>query len=207
MNLQRLSEAEKAFLEAYPEGFNDPELQKIGKKHKISQMTELTQELLAPDRFGLSKQVTESFGKIISKASVVSVFEKVKFRDYIKNVGPDQCDGIAYGLKELLHGNQQEGFETLVDILSEEKMAKWPIISVISYYNNPTYEVFIKPTTVKMIIKELELPGVIYKPRPSWEFYEAYREQINELKRHISDKISKDSGAFCGFLMMTLGER
>jgi hypothetical protein len=38
MNIERLKEAENTFLNMYPEGFNDPEMVKVGKKHRMDNM-------------------------------------------------------------------------------------------------------------------------------------------------------------------------
>lgn len=35
-------------------------------------------------------------------------------------------------------------------------------------------------------------------------FYDAYREQINSMKREINTALHHNNAAFCGFLMMVL---
>jgi hypothetical protein len=62
----------------------------------------------------------------------------------------------------------------------------------------------VKPTTAKGIIRKLELDHLIYNPRPSWAFYEAYRETINEMKTRVHPSLSPNNAAFTGFLMMSL---
>jgi hypothetical protein len=44
MNLKKLLQAEAAFFMRYPGGFNHPEMEALGKKHKMDKMITLTQE-------------------------------------------------------------------------------------------------------------------------------------------------------------------
>ena len=51
MNLQKLKEAEGFFLRKYPEGFQDPEMLAIGKKHKMEQMINFAQDNFKKSKF------------------------------------------------------------------------------------------------------------------------------------------------------------
>ncbi len=203
---QKLKSLEKSFLNIYPLGFQDPEMIKIGKKHKMDPMIEFVQDSFAIEKFTHNRDIVDNFAKVISRSSMVSTFEKMKFRDFIKGIGGDEIDGLVYGLKERLHGNEQEGFEVLVDILSTEKLAKWPILTAIPLYYRPTEEVFVKPTTVKAIIAFFELESN-YKPAATWEFYKGYRKEFNALKQGVSETLYPNNAAFSGFFMMTLMDR
>ena len=66
---------------------------------------------------------------------------------------------------------------------------------------------FVKPTTTKNAIRFFELEGLEYKPRPSWAFYERYRETINEMKSRVDPSLSTSNAAFTGFLMAAMGTR
>lgn len=207
MNIEKLKKAEKAFLDRYPGGFKHPEMVAIGKKHKMDKMTEQTQEAFAPEKFIYPKQIIEDLAKIVGKASMVSVFEKPRFRDFAKNLGSTEQEGLCYGLKELLHGNHQEGFETMVDILSMEKLAKWTLMTIIPIYYRPSEEIFVKPTTTKNVISYFELEGLTYKATPTWEFYTQYRTAILDMKSKVSPDLGNNNAAFTGFLMMSMPEK
>jgi len=86
----------------------------------------------------------------------------------------------------------------------ENKIAKWPIITVLLTYYNLTKEVFIKPNTVKRVIEVLELEGLHYTPKVNYEFYFGYRKAINQMKKHVDLSLSITNGHFSGFLMMTI---
>jgi hypothetical protein len=200
MNLKRLKEAEAAFLKRYPGGFTHPEMIEVVKKHQPEKMRRLAAERFAKAKFSNTDELVEAMIKTTTQSSMVSVFEKPRFRDVVRTFSGAQKQVLAKGLKELLHGNQQKGFNTLVDVLDSHKLAKWTLITAIPSYYRPDEEVFVKPTTTKKIITNLEL-DLEYNAHPSWEFYEPYREIINKLKKKVSKTLTPSNAAFCGFLM------
>ncbi len=204
MNLQRLKIAENQFLELYPEGFQDPEMLQIGKKHRVTKMTQNVHEMFAPENFENTKQITIDMGKIAARSSVVSVFEKVKFKDFMNTLAEDEHLFVANALKELLHGKQENGFNDLVDFLQPIKLAKWTLLTVIPAYYYPNKEVFIKPTTVKNIIEIFELEGLQYKATPSYDFYKKYKKVLFEMKKQTPKSLRPNNLAFTGFLMMAI---
>lgn len=206
MNLDRLRQAEGDFLSLYPGGFAHPELQALGKKHKMEQMVAATQQAFTPEAFEDARQITEDMIRLVSRASVVSVFEKPKFRDYVRALAPKSKQALAEALRQQLHGDQQTGFEAMLEILSAGKLAKWSLMTVLPNYYRPDEEVFIKPTTAKGVIKTFELENLEYKPRPSWAFYTAYRRQILQMREAVDESIAPSIAAFCGFLMMSLDD-
>lgn len=206
MDINRLKKAESDFMERYPGGFNHPEMIEIGKKHKMSKMVALAQESFAKQRFKDPDDITNAMVKIVTQSSMISIFEKPKFRDFIKRIPSNDKALIAKGLKELLHGKKQAGFEELLFQFQRAKLAKWTLMTILQAYYNPEIDVFIKPMTTKNIIKELNL-DLVYNPTPSWEFYESYRDIINQMKTKVEKSLAPSNAAFCGFLMMSLGYR
>jgi hypothetical protein len=135
---------------------------------------------------------------------MVSVFEKPKFRDYALALSSVQKRQLSDGLFAVFYGNEQQGFGVMVNVLSEGKLAKWTLMTVCQAYFRPDFEVFIKPTTAKGVIQTFELEGLQYKPRPSWAFYNQYRQVINEMKSQVDPALSPSNAAFSGFLMMSM---
>lgn len=205
MNKVKLIEAEHKFFMVYPGGFNDPRSLEIAKKHKVEKMTKMTQENFAPERFTNTDEIIESMSKIACQSSLVSVFEKPKFRDLLKELNSSEKKQLAEGLREFLHGEQSRGFDLMVDILSEYKLAKWPLLTIFGVYYRPSIEVFVKPTTAKGIIEHFELEGIKYTSKPTYEFYEAYKTKIHEMKAQAHPDLRVDNAAFCGFLMVAMG--
>lgn len=204
MNLQRLREAEGMFLERYPDGFESEELKPVLKRHNVGRLTELAVEVLAPERFRHRAQVLDDIVRIVSRSSMVSMFEKPKFRDYVNGLSRDDRALLADGFEQLLHADQALGFEQVVDVLKEGGLAKWSLVTVCPFYLRPRQDVFVKPTTTKNVIRRFEL-DLVYRPQPTWEFYAAYRAVIEEMKAHVSARLAPNNAAFTGFLMMTTG--
>ena len=94
----------------------------------------------------------------------------------------------------------------MLDILIEEKLAKWSLISVIPYYYAPKKHFFIKPTTTKNVLKYFEIEEIVYKPRPSYAFYMAYKKILTQFKKEVDKKLGVDNAKFTGFLMMGMEE-
>ena len=204
MNLKKLRRAEEIFLARYPGGFSHPEMQAIGKKHKMDKMAALSQELFAKKNFRDPPEIVESMIKIVSRSSMVSVFEKPKFRDFARGLEPKLKNALAGGLKAQLHGDMEKGFEQVLSVMQTGKIAKWSLISICPVYFHPTEQVFVKPTTAKKAIAFFELEDLIYRPQPYWAFYARFRTLINAMKAEVDPSLSPNSAAFTGFLMMSM---
>jgi hypothetical protein len=204
MNTERLRQAEHWFLNRYPGGFADPEMQAIGKKHKVGKMITFTQTCFASKNFRDTLDIIDNMIKIIGRSSMVSVFEKPRFRDFANSLTPKEKNQLVAGLKAQLHGDERRGFEIILGLLLMNKLAKWSLISIIPAYFRPQREIFVKPTTTKGVIAHFELKSLQYRPQPSWAFYAEYRDILNEMKTKVDPSLSPNSAAFTGFLMMSM---
>ena len=204
MNILRLEEAQAAFLERFPGGFAHPELVAIGKKHRMGKMTALAQERFAKASFKDADAIVRGMTEIVGKSSVVSIFEKPRFKEFAGLMTSPDRRQLADGLRAWLYGDRQAGFEAVLDVLAAGRLAKWTLQTVVPMYFHPTSEVFLKPTTVQGVIKFFELDVPPYRPTPSWEFYEAYRGAILDLQARVDLSLKPGTAAFCGFLMMVM---
>lgn len=204
MNLEKLKAAERIFSERFPGGFAHPEMVAISKKHKMDKMIEFTQASFAKKNFPDTMDILDNWIKLVSRSSMVSIFEKPKFKDFVNSLTPKEKNLLVAGLKSQLHGSEQKGFETILDLMKMAKLAKWSLISICPVYFKPQDAVFVKPTTAKGVVAYFELEGLVYRPQPSWEFYEAYRSAINTMKTKVDPSLAPNSAAFSGFLMMSL---
>jgi hypothetical protein len=200
MNLEKLKDMESEFLTFYPKGFEDAKFFPTMKKFNPSKLEEFTKENLKKENFSNPNLVVDAFFKIIQKSVLVSLFDKLKFRDMLAVLTTYEKDMLSIELYELLHGNKRNGFDGLVEFLAQYSLAKWTIISVVLYYNHRQKEYFIKPTTTKNVIKYFEIKDLIYKPTPSFEFYDSYKKILNEMKKNVDKSLSFDNAAFTGFL-------
>jgi len=111
LNEARLKQAERWFLTKYPGGFAHPELTAVGKKHRLEKMQAFVEESFAKKKFRDTDDLLADWVKLVSRASLVSIFEKPKFRDLVSNLTPKEKNRITAGLKAQLHGDQEKGFE------------------------------------------------------------------------------------------------
>lgn len=209
MNIERLRAAEADFLGRYPMGFSDPALAEIGKRHNVAKLSAMAQQCFSKGAFTRQGAVLDDMVRVIGRSSMVSMFEKPKFRDFVGGLDQDQRDTLVDALKRMLYGkgsSPEQGFETMVDLLLGEKLAKWSLVTAVPYYVHPDREVFVKPTTAKGVIAAFELDVPPYRPCPSWDFYRAYREQILAMRALVHPDLAPSNAAFSGFLMMTMKE-
>jgi len=204
MNVDKLKQAEHAFFSKYPGGFEHPDLVAIGKKHKMSKMIDFATDHFDKEAFENQEQLLENLSKVVSRSSMVSLFEKPKFRDFIYELSIAEKEPFIAALYDLLHGNMRKGFEAYCKVLRDHKLAKWSLMTILLAYYRPNKEVFVKPTTAKGVIAHFDIDELIYKPQPSWDFYNSYRDSINTAKGKVDPSLSPSNAAFCGFLMMSL---
>ncbi|MBI9009011.1 MAG: hypothetical protein JEZ05_03185 [Tenericutes bacterium] len=199
MNVKKLLTLENEFLSVHPEGFASPDMLKIAKKHNVNKLSQFVKEICSK---GLV--VIPDIVKIITKSSMVSVFEKMRFRDLIKELSEEEKLLLVRAIYENIHGEEEEGFNELVHLLKPYKLAKWTIISAFRAYYYLDVDVFMKPITIKKIIAFLELSGLNYNATPNYYFYFVYRNYINEMKELVNKSLSPNNPAFSGFLMMSI---
>lgn len=204
MNLEKLKDLESEFLYVYPEGFKDAHFFPTMKKFNPEKLELFCKENLSKEDFSNPSLVVENYFKVIQKSVLVSLFDKLKFRDMLASLNSYEKDMLSIEIYELLYGDKKEGFEGLVEFLSQYNLAKWTIISVVPYYINREKEYFIKPTTTKNIIKYMEIKDIVYKPKPTFEFYDRYSKYLDEMKSKVDKNLSFDNAAFTGFLRVAI---
>ena len=205
MDYQKLKEAEAGFLQRFPEGFSDPGMESIKKKHNVDKLTEFAQANLTRANFNRPELIADTVLKIVSRSSMVSRFEKPKFRDFIKSLNSHEKQALADAFEKRLYGRQKQcGFEEIQGMLAHHKIAKWAVISVVPFYFAPTKEAFVKPTTAKGIIAYLNVEELEYKPTPSWEFYKGYLKLLKDIKKQVAPSLSPNNAALTGFLMVSV---
>jgi hypothetical protein len=206
MNTNNLHQAEARFLLTYPGGFEHPEIKLIAKKHKIEKMVQQTQEAFTLEKMEDVDLFCEHLIKVITGSSMVSLFDKPKFRDYIRSLDHQQRVRLSDAYKTLLYGDEALGFEAVVTELAYGKLASWSLVTAVLAYFRPDFDVFMKPTTVKGIIHYFELQDLTYTAKPNYTFYTTYRRLFNDMKHLVDPSLWPSNPAFSGFLMMAMEE-
>ncbi|MGB1238232.1 MAG: hypothetical protein ACPG4U_08475 [Pseudomonadales bacterium] len=198
----KLKQLEGDFLLLYPQGFNDPAMLATIKKHRMPQQQAFTQQSFQPEAAGNVHTAIDNLVKAVSRSSMISMFEKPKFKDFVRTLNEYDKAFLVDALLEQLHGNQARGFNDMLSLLQSAKLAKWSLMTIVPIYFAPDKEAFVKPTTAKNIIKYFELQELIYKPQPSWDFYRRYRDLVINSKALVHPSLSPNNAAFTGFLML-----
>ena len=204
MNIEKLKDLESEFLNSYPEGFKDDNFFPTIQKFNPQKLEDFAKNALKKENFSNPNLLIEGFFKTVQKSVMVSLFDKLKLKDAIASLNSYEKDMLSIEIYEFLYGNKKDGFEGLVEFLAQYNLAKWTIISVTPYCINRHNEYFIKPTTTKMIIKYFELNDLIYKPKPSFEFYQKYTKVLDEMKSNLHDSLTFDNVAFTSFLKVAI---
>ncbi|WDR07220.1 hypothetical protein PSQ90_07285 [Devosia rhodophyticola] len=200
MNKDVLLEAQRRFLDRYPGGFDHPEMAAMAKKFKMTQHGDFARERFARDQFSEPHAIIDAAATLVSRSTLVSMFEKPKFKAVVAGLSEVETEDWAAAWFEFLHGDQQEGFVALVASLARHQLARWTLVTVVPAYYAQQTEVFVKPSTAKLIVNRLEL-GLAYHPTPSWEFYAAFRQALLAMRAIASDTNAPSNAAFSGILM------
>ena len=204
MNKEKLKEAEQAFFTLYPQGFDSEALRELGKKHRMDKIVAFAHDSFSPNALQNVQKAASDMTRLVSSSSMVSVFEKPRFRDAVNSMSPDEKEFLVDGLRNLLFGDEAKGFHQILDVLTRYNLAKWTLITVFRCYYYPETDLLYKPTTVKNVIKHFELDGLVYNPRPSYDFFVRYRDEINAMKNMVKGSVSNSNAGFSGFLMMSM---
>lgn len=205
MNYEKLRLAESQFLQRYPGGFADPGMETIIKRHDIDKLAAFSRSSLARESFNRPEAIVDAVLKIVSRSSMVSRFEKPRFRDFVQSLNSAERQALACAYEKRLYGRKKkQGFDEILGMLHHHKLAKWSIISVVPFYFAPKKEAFVKPTTAKGILSYLEIDDLHYKPTPSWDFYQGYRRLLEEIEQSVVPTLAPNKAALTGFMMMSL---
>jgi len=205
MDLEKLARCQEDFLERYPGGFAHPDMQVISKKHRVEAMVEKARTFFSPEALSEPLLAAHNLARFVASSSLISVFEKPKFRDYLASLPGEGALELISALRQRLYGEseeeQEEGFNRYAQVLALAKLAHWPLLTLVPVYVYPQDEVFMKPTTVKGIISSFSLDNLSYSPKPSWALYTGFRKALTHMKESIDPSLKPNNPAFSGFLM------
>jgi hypothetical protein len=207
MNTEKLKMAQAAFLMTYPQGFDTPELAERTKHHDMTRRVAFAREAFSPGALEDTETAAENFIKLVARSSMVSMFEKPRLREAVHSMTYGEREDLMGLIRELLHGNEAMGFNGLAGMLAMRQAAKWPVVTALRCYYYPDTDLIIKPTTVKNVIAQFELPDLTYTPHPNFAFYERYRATLQDMRAQTAAPMNGYALAgYSGFLMMAMGE-
>ena len=80
-------------------------------------------------------------------------------------------------------------------------------ILVVPFFKIIPYKIKVKSLdlyTTKNIIKTFELEDLIYKSKPSFEFYDKYTKALDVMKSNVDKSLSPDNVGFTAFLKVAM---
>ena len=180
-------------------------METIRKRHNVDKLTEFAKANVSELTLAQPESFSDTLLKIIGRSSMVSRFEKAPFRDFIGALPTKDKSRLADSFRKRLFGRKKrQGFDEIVEFLARYKLARWSLVSAVPFYFAPKKEAFVKPTTAKKIVSQLEIDGLTYYPRPDWAFYDGYRKMILDIKTHLDPSLTGNNAAITGLLMFSL---
>ncbi len=189
-----MNNIDRVFLDMFPDGLEDTAWNELGKKHNPNKIFKMFENELSKDNLKHLIDI-KKYGEVldislaaIKKSSVVSVFEKVAFQNFVKYVDRKE---FAEKFYNFLYNYNDKSFEEFVTVLISCKKyknanpAKWPVISFFKAYQNPEEFVIVKPNTVKAVAKFLDF-DIEYKPLPNTNTYKNVLNMVKEYQQNSS---------------------
>ncbi|MDH6603602.1 hypothetical protein OKW23_000742 [Bacilli bacterium PM5-9] len=180
------------FLLKYPNGLNDQAFIDLSKKHKSSyKILEIVkneidlESFVLEDTYHINKNISLII-KIVTRSSMISVFEKVAFKHYLEDskIHSIFLNALYHMLKDFNEDTMNE-FVYVLNMRKVEinrKVATWPLITFFLIYFDEYNEVFIKPTTIKRLAKLLEC-DIKYESMPNYMTYQNVKKMVLEYKK------------------------
>lgn len=186
---------EQSFLRQFPNGLQDDEFKMLGKKHQSSDRIikmfkeSITIKNLTTRNESIQEETMKSIIKAISQSTLISTFEKVAFKNYIKDTKIHKP--FMEALANMLHDCNEDTMNAFVHVCSLKKnetnanIAKWPIVTFFLAYFDPQNEIFIKPTTIKQVAYIMNV-DIEYQALPNFNTYKKARNMILDFKQQSS---------------------
>jgi len=180
------------FLLRFPGGLDDEEFNELGKKHRSSDKILDTikndvdlNSFILEDDYHINKNI-ETITKLVTKSSMISVFEKVTFKKYIadKKIQATFLKAL-YEMLTNLNENTMSEFVGVLNLKNAElnkRVATWPLVTFFLVYFNDNNEIFIKPSTIKKLGKLLEY-DIKYESIPNYMTYTNIKKMIMDYKK------------------------
>lgn len=205
MKYKKVKELEDRFLKVYPAGFESFEMRERMKRHNMTKTVEKVRMSCSKESFKTGLNIYPELVKVVTRSHSLSVFEKMAFRDVSKEMDVSEKHVFIDAVYDLIHGDEERGFDTLSSLLAPYRLAKWTIITVFRAYYYPDTDVLMKPMTVKKVIAYFELDDLHYQPRANYDLYEKYRRCFMEIKDSVEEESLKPQNIFfSAFLKMTI---
>jgi hypothetical protein len=94
-------------LDTYTGGFGNPHFTNAMKKHSLDKLTKLAHETLGIEALQDTDSAMENFGKILGRSTMLSMFEKPKVKEFIRDLSIRGKKQLAMGLGNMLQDSMR----------------------------------------------------------------------------------------------------
>jgi hypothetical protein len=197
----RVRRCRRKFLRFFPRGFSDPKYFAWERGYKIEAHLKWQETLNRRDfrkllNGGAYQQIAEIAARIESKTNLLFSFEKMAFRDAVRE--PQGARIFGEGLYDLLYGrgSEERRFGAWCDAVAklprkQTRVLTHPIVTVFPFIASPDRFIFLKPNVTK---RAAEAYGFEfnYNSRPSWKVYSSLLEFAERIRSDLRQMRPKD---------------
>ena len=206
------TEAERCvrkFLRYFKQGFADPKYFDWERGYKLEAHRQFHEALNRDDFADLLKskkylEIAAFATRIESKTNLLFSFEKMAFRDAVREVAG--ATAFAHGLFDLIHGDGEEStkFEKWCETVEslprrQTRVLTHPIVTVFPFIADPKRHIFLKPNVTRRAADAYGY-DFHYESRPSWKVYSSLLGFARQLKRDLRSLKPKDMIDFQSFI-------
>ena len=200
-SVSSVDKCKRKFLRFFPKGFRDPKYfawergYKEGANHQWDKALNKDEfrKLLKSGRF---LEIGQIAARIESKTNLLFSFEKMAFRDAVKE--PAGAELFADGLYQLLYGRGSEAnrFEAWCELVgklprTKTRVLTHPVVTVFPFIALPDRHIFLKPNVTR---RAAEVYGFNfeYDPKPSWNVYFSLLKFADQIKGDLKELRPRD---------------
>ena len=190
----RVEKCKRKFLRFFPRGFSDPKYYAWERGYKESAHLQWDQALNKRKFSSMLKsgryiEVGQIAVRIESKTNLLFSFEKMAFRDAVKD--PVGAKLFAEGLYSLLYGRGSDAtrFESWCEIVgklprTKTRVLTHPVVTVFPFIAAPERHIFLKPNVTKRAAQSYGF-DFKYSSKPSWEVYSGLLSFADRIKSDL----------------------
>ena len=196
-----VEKCKRKFLRFFPRGFNDPKYYAWERGYKESAHHQWDQALnqktfRAMIKSGRHLEVGQIAARIESKTNLLFSFEKMAFRDAVKD--PAGAELFAEGLYTLLYGRGSEAtrFESWCETVgklprTKTRVLTHPVVTVFPFIAAPERHIFLKPNVTRRAAQAYGF-DFVYSSKPSWKVYSSLLSFVDQITADLKQMRPKD---------------
>ncbi|MBV9215719.1 MAG: hypothetical protein JO053_06040 [Acidobacteria bacterium] len=200
-NQTRQERCIRKFLRFFPRGFHDPKYYAWERGYKIEAHEKLAgqlnkrafRQLIEERRF---TEIGSIVTRIESRTNLLFSFEKMAFRDAVRDVAGSEIFARAFYDLLYARGHEKPKFEAWCNAISDlprkqTRVLTHPVVTVWPFLAQSDRHIFLKPMVTKAAAAEYGF-DFVYKSKPSWEVYSSLLRFAETLREDLKRLAPRD---------------